>query len=155
MSRPDILIEAMTVDDLYQVMKIERDCFSAPWSVRSFLRDIRDNPFAIYLSAHSGSKLVGYTGGWLIDRELHITNLAVDREFRQQGIATELVNKLIYLSKERDGLQATLEVRNSNTGAIKLYQKLGFQIVGSKPGYYCNDNEDALVMWKKYDQDFN
>lgn len=148
----DITIDIMTIDDLYQVMKIERECFPAPWSVSSFLRDIRDNLCAIYLSAYVNDKLVGYTGGWLIKRELHITNLAVKKQLRQQGIATELIHELISLSKEQGIFHATLEVRKSNTGALNLYQKLGFRIAGCKPGYYSNNNEDALVMWKKIDK---
>ncbi len=147
----NIIIEKMTIEDLYQVMEIERDCFPVPWSVNSFLRDIKNNLDALYLLAYFNDKLGGYTGGWLIDRELHIANLAVDRRLRRRGIATKLINKLVCLSREQGGLHATLEVRVSNTVAINLYQKLGFKIVGCKSGYYSNNNEDALVMWKGND----
>ena len=79
----------------------------------------------------------------------YITNLAVDPRYRQQGIAKALLDAIMAYSWGEGIREATLEVRVSNNSAISLYQKKGFVSVGIRPGYYLNNNEDALIMWKE------
>ena len=116
----DIKIEIMKEKDLSEVMAIECKSFSSPWSRYSFLRDINDNPYSLYLSAFYQDKLAGYIGGWLVVDELHITNLAVDPDYRKQGIGTKLIKAIIDLIKEKGFKSVTLEVRESNQAAINL-----------------------------------
>ena len=145
----DILIDVMTREDLPQVIKIERSSFSDPWSKKSFLRDIKENPYSLYLTASIGKTLLGYVGGWIMKNRLHITNLAIDSKYRQRGVATSLIEELINISYLQGIDKITLEVRVSNCSAIKLYKKLGFKKVGYKNNYYKN-NEDAMMMWKEF-----
>lgn len=145
----NIVINRMLESDLPRVMKIERKSFADPWSLNSFRRELNDNPYALYLSAYLDEKLIAYIGGWLVTDELHITNLAVDPAYRRQGVAGKLLAELIDLAKKQGIVRATLEVRASNTSAIKLYEKNGFSSVGCRPRYYRNNNEDALIMWKE------
>jgi len=135
----EVKIKKMTEKDIDQVLKIEKESFNSPWSRHSFLRDINDNSYSIYLTAQTEDKVVGYIGSWLLIDELHITNLAVAPEYRQQGIATKLLKKVINMVENDSSAQLsliTLEVRESNQAAIKLYQKLGFSRVKMRPNYY-------------------
>ncbi len=152
----DIRIENMREEDLPEVMEIEKMSFSSPWSWHSFLRDINDNSYAMYLTAKYEDKVVGYVGSWLLVDEIHITNLAVAPNYRQQGIATKLITETIRKiksSKNRELVFISLEVRKSNKPAIKLYQKLGFDKVDIRPEYYRDNQEDALIMRKELDNE--
>ncbi len=144
----EILIDLMLEDDLEEVMVIERESFSTPWSRHSFLRDIRKNTDSIYLTAYQGRSIAGYIGVWLLRGKIHITNLAVAGKCRRQGVATRLVNEIINMARIFGIRMITLEVRVSNWPAIKLYEKLEFVPTGYKTRYYSN-NEDALIMRKE------
>lgn len=144
-----IEIVSMKETHLDDVLRIEEDSFPDPWSLRSFHREIMENPYAHYFAALNSSKVIGYIGGWVIIDELHITNLAVDPLYRRKGIARKLLNRLTVRAKQEGSLRVTLEVRVSNSSAIALYKKYGFIPVGCRPKYYTNDHEDALIMWKE------
>lgn len=144
-----IVIEKMTIDDIDNVLEVEKDSFSVPWSRESFLREIIENKnIALYLVAKIENKAVGYIGVWRILDEGHITNVAVHSDYRNMGIGGMLVSKLLSLCKEIDGISSfTLEVRKSNLIAQKLYRKFGFNDAGVRKGYYQDNNEDAIIMW--------
>ncbi len=93
-------------------------------------------------------KVLGFAGMWLIIDECHITNIAVHPNYRKLGIGNILMNKIITICKERNITGITLEVRESNTPAKNLYYKYGFKDSGIRKGYYADNNEDALLMWK-------
>lgn len=145
----EIKIRKMDLSHLAEVMKIEEESFPDPWSRRSFKREISENSYASYLIAVLDQLVIGYIGAWIITDELHITNLAIAKPYRQSGVAQTLIDSLLNFSLEEDCQRATLEVRVSNFAAIKLYKNKGFIAVGIRPKYYANDNEDALIMWKK------
>jgi ribosomal-protein-alanine N-acetyltransferase len=96
--------------------------------------------------ARSGDQVVGFAGIWLLVDEAHITTFATRRSWRRQGIGERLLLALLDLSMERGANEATLEVRPSNEPARRLYEKYGFRVVGVRPRYYSDDNEDALIM---------
>ncbi|MCG8513559.1 MAG: ribosomal protein S18-alanine N-acetyltransferase [Halanaerobiales bacterium] len=146
----EIRIAPMKEADLSQVMAIEQKSFADPWTLQSFYREIQENPYSRYLVAYRQERLVAYIGGWLITDQLHITNLAVDPQERGNGLAKKLLDELVRLSRKEGINKATLEVRVSNDAAINLYRKNGFAIVGRRPKYYINNQEDALIMWKEY-----
>lgn len=146
----EIRIGPMKEVDLTQVMAIEQKSFADPWTLQSFYREIQENPYSRYLVAYRQERLVAYIGGWLINDQLHITNLAVDPQERGNGLAKKLLDELVRLSRKEGINKATLEVRVSNDAAINLYRKNGFAIVGRRPKYYINNQEDALIMWKEY-----
>lgn len=145
----DIVIRNMEENDLDDVMEIEKDAFTTPWPRESFLMEITKNQLAKYIVAEIDGVVVGYGGIWLIVDEGHITNIAVKSKYRGLGVGNALVEGLVFLCTKLDIKGMTLEVRVSNEVAKSLYKKYGFVESGIRPKYYQDDNEDALIMWKK------
>ncbi len=128
------------------VLEIENESFPDPWSYQSYADEIK-NPMADYtLLVDENDNVVAFGGFWHILDEGHITNIAVKKEFRQNKLGTLLVSEMIKSAKEKEIKSMTLEVRVSNTPAIKLYEKMGFSSVGKRPKFY-SDGEDAFIMW--------
>jgi len=142
-------LDVMTVDDLPGVQVIERYSFPTPWSMRAFLSEITENDCAHYLVIRRKQQVVGYIGVWIILDEGHITNIAVHPAWRRKGLGTRLLTAIFDYAYQRGVRRLTLEVRVSNHGAQSLYEKLGFKRVGIRPGYYLDNNEDAVIMWKE------
>lgn len=143
----ELYIATMEPIHLDGVMAIEQACFFSPWSRATFLREITENPYAIYLVALSSHQVAGYSGAWLVVDEAHITNIAVAKNWRRRGVAKRLLDRLLTLAREQDIRRVTLEVRRSNEAAQNLYQSLGFYSAGVRPGYYTDNSEDAVIMW--------
>ena len=143
-----IHILKMTTEHIKQVHKIEEDCFSIPWSEKSFYDELTKNKMAIYIVAKEDDEIVGYGGMWHVINEGHITNIAVKKQHRKKGIVTKIINALIEIAKEKEMIGITLEVRVSNDIAKSLYKKSGFIIEGIRKEYYDDNKEDAIVMWK-------
>lgn len=145
-----VSIEPMTVDDLDQVLPIERASFRTPWSRGAFLYELQKNRVARcwVARAEAGSPplVVGYLCLWEIGPELHVTNLAVHPTWRRQGIARLLVGRTLEDARRRRFRLAILEVRPTNMEALRVYEGLGFRVVGRRKGYYVDTGEDALVM---------
>jgi len=146
----EVIIRGMLPKDIDQIMNIERICFSLPWSKASFENELR-NELAYYQVAEISGNIVAYMGMWRIIDECHITNVAVLPEYRNKGIASMLIEKMIEICRCSEISFMTLEVRVSNTPAINLYTKYGFFAVGKRPNYYIKPVEDALIMWKQID----
>jgi ribosomal-protein-alanine N-acetyltransferase len=140
-----IAIRAFSYTDLPQVLAIERRAFTSPWSLSMFVLEL-SKPSGIYLAAVRGTEIVGYVICARYVEAYHVMTLAVDPDHRREGIATSLLDAVI----ERAGEDAnyTLEVRVSNTGAIALYERYGFRGVGTRPRYYADNGEDAMIMWR-------
>jgi ribosomal-protein-alanine N-acetyltransferase len=92
--------------------------------------------------------VVGYAGVWVLVDEAHVTNIAVLPKWRRQGIGEGLLTKLMTVAKAHGADKMTLEVRKSNWGARRLYEKLGFVALGCRRNYYAETREDAIIMWK-------
>lgn len=146
------LIRDMTEEDIEQVMEIERKTFSTPWSKESFKMEITKNILAKYIVAEIDKKIVGYGGIWIIIDEGHITNIAVDKNYRGKGIGKLLIEGLIDVCREKNAKAITLEVRQSNEIAKSLYKQYGFKEAGVRPGYYSDNHEDAIIMWKQIER---
>lgn len=142
-------VTKMTLDDLDDVMVLERLSFTIPWSREAFIEEISNNMFALYISARVGGMVAGYAGMWKVCDEGHITNVAVHPEYRRNGIGGMLVEKLISLAQREGIKRMTLEVRESNIAAQELYTKYDFMIEGFRKGYYSDNGEDAIIMWKE------
>nr|WP_122011904.1 ribosomal protein S18-alanine N-acetyltransferase [Maliibacterium massiliense] len=143
-----LTLETMRAADLDAINALEQRCFSVPWSRHAFEQEL-ENPAACYVVAHLAGRVVGYAGVWIIVDEGHITNVAVHPGFRAQGIGRALVAELIARAQARGAAAMTLEVRPSNTYARRLYEHFGFVGVGVRPGYYEDNHEDALIMWRR------
>jgi len=140
-------IRRMKVEDLDQVMEIERASFPTPWSRGSFEIEITRNPNAFYIVAEFEGRVVGFAGMWLTAGEGHITNIAVHPDFRRRGLGELLVLSLVQRCIAEGARGVTLEVRERNLAAQQLYRKCGFVQVGRRRHYYLDTGEDALVLY--------
>lgn len=145
----NINIRKMELKDIGQVLFIEKVSFATPWSNDAFEKELRENKLARYIVAEIDKKVVGYGGIWLILDEGHITNIAVHNDYRGYGIGHRLVDGLVDVCYELNIARMTLEVREFNTPARNLYNNHGFIDMGKRPGYYADNNEDAIIMWKE------
>lgn len=144
----DIKISEMTKDDIESVVKIEEEAYGKHhWAKSSFYDEMANNLAKYYTAKTPSGELVGYAGTWHIIDEGHITTIAVKKEFLRNHIGEAIIQRIIDDCYKNGVKYLTLEVRVSNTAAIKLYEKYGFQSLGTRKGYYQDNNEDALIMW--------
>ena len=142
----DLEIRRLTYSDLPHVIAIERRAFPTPWSLSMFVLEL-SKPSGICLAALQNGRLVGYLVCSRYDTVWHLMNVAVDPARRREGIATKLITHL-FETADRPLEQYTLEVRQSNEGAIALYERFGFRGAGHRRAYYHDNREDALIMWR-------
>ncbi len=142
-----VVFRRMTLSDLDQVMSVEHQAFSAPWSRQAFISELVDNQLARYYVAEYQGQIIGYAGIWLIVDEGHVTNIAVHPEYRGLHLGESLLLTLMGSCRQHSIRRITLEVRVSNHVARNLYEKFGFTSVGVRKGYYTDNNEDAIIMW--------
>ena len=135
--------------DLDAVEEIERASYPTPWSRSMFVAELR-KPSSLTLGAYSDEgDLVGYAFVSRYVDAWHVMNVAVSVEFRRRGIATTLLERLFEVTATDPHRGYTLEVRVSNLHAIRLYEQLGFEARGIRRGYYTDNREDALIMWRE------
>ena len=139
----------MNESHVAQVAALEKLCFSMPWSENS-VRSELINPLSLWLVAVDGERLAGYIGSQTVLDEADMMNVAVAPEYRRQGIAQKLVERLEAALREKQVRCLTLEVRASNEPAKALYEGCGFLQVGRRPNYYRNPREDALILRKEW-----
>lgn len=144
-SEVGLYLRRMNPSDLDEVIAIERDSFSYPWSYRFFLQELKVS-CARSLLAVLGGKTVGYIIYWLLPSEVDIHNLAVNPVYRRRGIGRFLLEAVLDEARQNACGRVTLEVRKSNAAAQRLYQSLGFVAQGIRKGYYSDNGEDAVVM---------
>lgn len=144
----DMVIRQAVADDAAAIHEIERLCFPDPWSREALQFELTENPRAFYIVAELEEQVVGYAGLWWICDEGHITNVAVRPGFRNRRIGEGIVEVLLDFTLSQGIKHHTLEVRRSNEPAIRLYEKLGFRAEGLRRGYYLNNGEDAIIMWR-------
>jgi ribosomal-protein-alanine N-acetyltransferase len=148
MNENKIKIIPLGIHHLDCIEELENRCFKIPWTKKMFEDELK-NPLARYQVITVEDKIAGYSGIWHIHGEGHITNIAVDLSFRGLGLGKMLIDKMIG-DAINDGVDAlTLEVRKSNESALRLYKKCGFKGVGIRKGYYSDNGEDAVIMWRK------
>ena len=144
--REELEIRPLTYADLPQVLAIERRAFPTAWSLAMFVLEL-SKPSGICLAAMRDGRLVGYLVCSRYDDVWHLMNVAVDERLRRRGIASALIERLFELAGGARE-QYTLEVRASNMGAIRLYERFGFRPAGRRRGYYHDNREDAVIMWR-------
>lgn len=148
MNTDGLHIREMETSDIERISQLEEETFSMPWS-RDAFKEMIEKEDARYYVAELDGKVVGGCGLLLVAGEGNITNVVIDKNVRNLGIGTKLLQFMIedgYLN----GLNAfTLEVRVSNSAAIHVYKKLGFFSEGIRPNFYEKPTEDAMIMWKR------
>ncbi len=149
-----LAIRPMRDADVDEVLAIDRQAFSLPWTERAYRFEIQHNPNSIALVAEVTPEnglpvVVGMAVTWVILDEAHIGTIAVRQDYRRQGIGEKLLVESLKIAAQRDATEALLEVRRSNLPAQKLYERYGFEVVGVRPRYYIDNHEDALLMTLK------
>ncbi|MDQ4081548.1 MAG: ribosomal protein S18-alanine N-acetyltransferase [Actinomycetota bacterium] len=145
-----IELRRLSLSDLPEIERIERRSYPTPWSRSMFAGELA-KASSLSLGAFdedAGGRLVGYL---IISRHVdawHIMNVAVSPAYRRHGIATQMLEELFQVTATDENRGYTLEVRVSNASAIAVYDRLGFQVRGVRRGYYTDNREDALIMWK-------
>lgn len=132
-----------------QVAALEQQCFSTPWSENAIVHEL-SNPISLWYVAVDNDRVVGYVGSQFGYGEADMMNLAVDATCRRMGIAQRLVETLISGLTQQEVTKLTLDVRQSNTPAICLYENMGFQQIGIRPNYYQKPKEAALILAKEW-----
>jgi ribosomal-protein-alanine N-acetyltransferase len=145
-SAPAFEIRRLSYPDLPHVIAIERRVFPTPWSLAMFVLEMSKQT-GICLAAVSDGRLVGYLICSRYETVWHVMNVAVDLGYQRHGLATAMLAEL-YTRVDDDAARFTLEVRRSNSGAIRLYEREGFRAAGMRRRYYQDNGEDALVMWR-------
>lgn len=140
-------IEKLSKKHLDDVWEIEKICFSSPWSREDLEKQINIETSHFLVAVEDG-RAVGYMGLQIFSEEGYVTNVAVLPQYRQRGIAAMLINE--QMKNQMDFI--TLEVRQSNTPAINLYTKMGFENVGIRPNFYSNPTENAIIMTRNFDE---
>jgi [ribosomal protein S18]-alanine N-acetyltransferase len=168
---PGLRIRPMQAADLAQVSAIDKACFAMPWPDNSYRFELFENPGSeLFVAELAGGSLaagepvadpaaasssaaapavpviIGMIVVWVILDEAHIATIATDQAYRNLGIARELLAAGLAPALRRGCLSATLEVRLNNLPAQRLYRRFGFEVVGRRPRYYRDNNEDALIM---------
>ena len=141
-----LTFRAMTTYDADAVAALEEKSFVMPWKREDFWREAQ-NELATYIVGELDGKIVAYAGAWVSFNQAEVMSVAVEPSLRGQGVGTILFGELIKAVKARGASAITLEVRPSNTPAIKLYKSFGLRSVGRRKGYYLDNGEDALIMW--------
>jgi ribosomal-protein-alanine N-acetyltransferase len=142
----EVTLEPMTLEDLDDVLVIERLSFQTPWSRGAFRYELSQNRVARCSVARWRGRLVGYLCLWEIGHEIHVTNLATHPDVRRRGVARALLGAVLDDARERRVTLVFLEVRPTNVEALGLYERFGFRVIGRRKGYYFDTGEDALVM---------
>ena len=136
----ETIIRQFSAGDIIDVCKIENSTFFDAWNESMWLD-------TTYIVMEENGKVIGYAGYWLVAGEAQITRVAVAEGERERGLGTRLTAALIHLAWNEGADAITLEVRQSNTAAQKMYLTCGFRAEGVRPGYYADNHEDAVIMW--------
>lgn len=149
MTQSKYTIVPMTAQHIPQIAALEQLCFTDPWSENSVGSEL-DNPLSLWLVALAGDTVAGYVGSQTVLDEADLMNVAVAPDDRKQGVARALLEELEARLRSKSVHSITLEVRDSNEAAIRLYEKLGYVQVGCRRGYYYKPREDARILRKEW-----
>ncbi len=149
--KENIYVRPMNLGDIQAVCAIDVASFTMPWPAKSYRFELTQNPAAALWVAEAKrddnhKRVVGMIATWFVIDEVHIATLAVHPDYRRHGVGARLLAHGILHSVAKGARTAMLEVRRGNLGAQTLYQAFGFEVVGVRPHYYQDNNEDALLM---------
>lgn len=142
-----LILKEMDESHILEVKAISDSSLKESWSLDSIKNEL-SNSLATYIVGILDNKVIGFAGAWLIASEGQITNVSVSKDFRGQGIGFKIINELLKTLSSKGSKEITLEVRESNLAAQKLYEKCGFKNEGIRKNFYP-DKENAIIMWKR------
>ncbi len=136
--------------DITAIVDLEAESFTNPWSRDTLVWELENSDVTrIYLLRDDAGVVLAFCLCWVIFEELHINTLAVKPAARRRGLATALLREVMAEAAAAGAAKATLEVRASNSAALGLYSRLGFQVAAKRSRYYTNPEEDALILWRQ------
>ncbi len=144
----ELIIAKASQNQIKFIAELEKECFSSPWSEKTLENAFKNG--TLFFVALKGERVIGYVGISCILDEGYITNVAVGKDHRNEGVGTALLNRVFAEAKDRKLSFISLEVRESNQTAISLYTKLDFKEEGKRKGFYDNPKEDALILTKRF-----
>lgn len=140
-------IRDMTYEDIEDVLQVDQVSFTSPWSREIYEKEMNENKFAYYFVIEESDQVIGYAGLWIVEGDAQITNIAILPKYRGYKIGEKLFGFSVQFAIQKGASRLSLEVRESNIVAQRLYRKFGLVPGGIRKGYYPDNNEDALVMW--------
>lgn len=143
----ELLLTPLTIEHLDKLLELEHLCFASPWSREAYAAEFAENSLAHYCGIWQNQRLLAFAGFWQIMDEGHIANVGVHPDARGQGMGKILLTRMATACRALGGRAMTLEVRESNMPARRLYEKMGFASAGLRPRYYDN-GENAVIMWR-------
>lgn len=141
----DVKIRPMVTADLPRILELERAIFGDPWPESAFVEQLDEDGWGVIV-AETDQTIVGYACWMIADVEGHLTNIAVDPQYRRKSVAKQLLDNILKVVSLARCEYLLLEVRPSNRGAIVFYERHGFSVLYKRPNYYRRPPEDALVM---------
>jgi ribosomal-protein-alanine N-acetyltransferase len=141
-----VILRKMTLDDVEQVVAIDKMSFSLPWPTSSFHFELTENPASRCWVAELDGRIAAMLVAWFIVDEIHIATIATHPDFRKQGIGKKLLSFTLQSAKDEGAVSSFLEVREGNDAAIMMYRKFGYVESGRREGYYKDNGEDAILM---------
>lgn len=145
-----VVVERLETDeDLDAVAALESRCFTNPWTREMLARELAQSDVAqVFVLRLPGERVAAFCSCWIVAGELHVNTMAVDPRYRRRGLAMHLMEQVLLAAARRGAVRATLEVRESNEPARRLYEALGFEVTAIRPRYYTNPEENALILWR-------
>ncbi len=145
----DCRIEPLAGDaDLDGVLEVEAESFNNPWTREMYAWELQNRAVChIYVARTPGCAVAAFCAFWLVFDEIHINNVAVRPAYRGHGVGGRLMAHVLAEARRLGASRATLEVRASNVGARRFYERLGFAVEGRRRNYYSDPVEDALILW--------
>jgi [ribosomal protein S18]-alanine N-acetyltransferase len=147
----DMAVERLSDErDLDEVAALEARCFTNPWTRDMLARELAQSDVAcVFLLRLPDRRLAGFCSCWIVADELHVNTLVIDMPYRRRRLGVGLMQRVLEEAARRGVTRATLEVRESNEAARRLYASLGFEVVARRSGYYSTPEEDALILWRE------
>jgi ribosomal-protein-alanine N-acetyltransferase len=148
---PDLMFRPMKLEDIPRVQEIDRLSFSLPWPEKSYRFELTENPAALATVVEIDGDMneryiIGMSIAWILEDEAHIATIAIHPEYRRHGYGEKLLLQTLRSAYQRGASLATLEVRQHNLAALRMYHKFGFITAGRREKYYMDNDEDALIM---------
>lgn len=145
-------VQVLGQEDMLELIRLEKQCFSSPWGEKEYTGAFA-SPHFMACGFFSGSLLLAFISTQVLPGEMEIWNIGTDPQYRRQGLGKQVLTFALAEAKRRGAGHSFLEVREQNTAALSLYNKLGFRVTGRRKSYYADTKEDAICMTLDFKED--